>query len=98
MSALDRTSATDREIMREIGRRLREMRRQRALTMIEVGEMAGLDRSTVSRAEQGDNPTLLTIVRMLRAYGRLEALESFIPDPGVSPMARLVARRRRSDG
>jgi len=69
---------------------------------IEVGELAELDRTTVSRAERGDNPTLLTIVRLLRVYGRLGALESFLPEPEVSPMARLEARqagrRRRGNG
>ena len=100
MSVLSRTNATDREIMAELGRRLRELRRRRRLTMIEVGELAELDRTTVSRAERGDNPTLLTIVRLLRVYGRLGALESFLPEPEVSPMARLEARQagRRNRG
>ena len=93
MNVLSRISATDREIMAELGHRLRQLRRQRRLTMIEVGELAELDRTTVSRAERGDNPTLLTIVRLLRVYGRLGALESFLPEPEVSPMARLKARR-----
>ncbi len=98
MTDLTNIEATDREILQEIGRRLKELRRRRALTMIKVAELSGLDRTTVSRAEQGDNPTLLTLVRMLRVYGRLPALEMFLPDPEVSPMARLMARRRRRDG
>jgi transcriptional regulator with XRE-family HTH domain len=102
MSDLSRTNATDREIMAELGRRLRQLRRRRHLTMIEVGKLAELDRTTVSRAEHGDNPTLLTIIRLLRVYGRLGALESFLPEPEVSPMARLEARRaatrRRGEG
>lgn len=89
-------TSTDREIMREIGRRLRLMRRRRGLTMIDVGESADLDRTTVSRAEQGDNPTLLTLLRMLRVYGRLPALEAFLPEPEISPMQRLEARRGRN--
>lgn len=95
MDVINSTNATDREIMAEIGRRLRELRRRRRKTMIEVGELSQLDRTTVSRAERGDNPTLLTVVRLLRVYGRLQALESFLPEPEVSPMARLAARRRR---
>jgi len=98
MTDLYRANATDREIIEGIGGRLRELRRRQGLTMIEVGELAGLDRGTVSRAEQGDNPTLLTLIRMLRVYGRLPALDAFLPDPGISPMARLEARRRGRDG
>ena len=98
MRDLTDINATDREILQEIGRRLRELRRRRKFTMVEVAELSGLDRTTVSRAEQGDNPTLLTLVRMLRVYERLPALETFLPDPDVSPMARLRKRQRRGDG
>ena len=78
---------TDPEILAELGRRLRVLRKSRRLTIQAAAERAGLDRATVSRAEHGDNPTLLTVLRLLRVYGRLGALEAFIPEPEVSPMA-----------
>jgi putative transcriptional regulator len=92
---------TDSEIMKEMGRRLKVLRGKRSQS--EAAKLAGLTRQTVSRAELGDNPTLETLVRLLRTYGRANALESFIPPPEVSPMALLEARRRgpkthRSDG
>jgi transcriptional regulator with XRE-family HTH domain len=77
----------DPEILEQLGRRLRALRKGRGLTLEETAAATGLHPTTVSRAEHGDNPTLLTVVRLLRAYGRLNALESFIPEPGVSPMA-----------
>ena len=86
---------TDAEILAELGRRLGKLRRSAGLTQAESAERAALDRSTVSRAEQGDNPTLLTVVRLLRVYGRLGALEAFIPEPGVSPMALVREARKR---
>jgi transcriptional regulator with XRE-family HTH domain len=88
-------SRPDQEVLAEIGRRLAALRKAAGLNQAEVAERAALDRSTVSRAEQGDNPTLLTIVRLLRVYGRLSALESFIPEPGVSPMQLVREARRR---
>ncbi|MFC1661755.1 helix-turn-helix domain-containing protein [Gemmatimonadota bacterium] len=91
-------SATDREILREIGERLQALRRARGLTQGQAAEQAGLGRNTLYRAEQGENPTLLTLVRLLRVYGRLAALESFIPPLEVSPMARLKARKGESRG
>lgn len=84
----------DAEIVAELGRRLALVRKAAGLNQTEAAERSGLDRSTVSRAEQGDNPTLLTVVRLLRVYGRLGALDSFIPEPGVSPM-QLVREARR---
>jgi transcriptional regulator with XRE-family HTH domain len=85
----------DPEIVAELGRRLALLRKSAGLNQAEAAVRAGLDRSTVSRAEQGDNPTLLTVVRLLRVYGRLGSLESFIPEPGVSPMQLVREARRR---
>lgn len=85
------TIIADPEIMTALGARLRALRGR--VTQAEAAERAGLTRQTVSRAEAGDNPTLLTIVRLLRAYGRLDALQGFIPAPEVSPMALLREHR-----
>ncbi len=93
MGHLSYTSTTDREVMQELGRRLAALRESQRLTMLEAAERAALARQTLYRAERGQNPTLLTIVRLLRVYGRLAALESFIPEPEISPMAVLEERR-----
>ena len=95
MGHLSDTYGTDREVMRELGRRLAALREAQRLTMLEAAERAALSRQTLYRAERGQNPTLLTIVRLLRVYGRLAALESFIPEVEISPMAVLEERRAR---
>ncbi len=89
------TSATDTEILEEIGGRLAALRKARGLTQTEAAARAALSRNTLYRTEQGDNPTLHTVIRLLRTYGRLAAVESFIPAPEISPMARL--RERQGD-
>lgn len=91
-------SSTDQEILRSLGERLRALRKARGLTQEEAAERAGLARSTVHEVEKGDNATLQTVIRLLRVYGRLAALEDFIPVPEVSPMARLRERREREGG
>lgn len=91
-------SSTDREILETLGERLRALRKARGLTQQAAAERAGLARSTVSEAERGENPTLQTVIRLLRVYGRLAALESFIPPPEVSPMERLRRRRGARSG
>jgi putative transcriptional regulator len=88
-------SATDREIMKTIGARLRALRGAEPISS--AAARAGLNKETVSRAEHGDNPTLLTILRLLRAYGRLGAMDAFIPEPDISPMALVRKRARRGD-
>jgi transcriptional regulator with XRE-family HTH domain len=91
-------TATDGEILRHIGQRLVALRRARDLTQTEAAERAGLSRNTLYRAEQGDNPTLQTVIRLLRTYGRLPALEAFVPPVEISPMARLRERKGQVRG
>lgn len=86
---------TDPEWLEELGRRLRALRKSQRRTIVDVAREAGLDRETVSRAERGDNPTLLTLVRLLRVHGRLNALEDFIPEPLPSPLEALGKRYER---
>jgi len=97
MMAKSYTASTDREILHSVGGRLRALRKARGLTQQEAAERAGLARSTVYEAEKGDNPTLHTVIRLLRVYGRLAALEDFIPAPELSPMARLRERKEKGD-
>lgn len=91
-------SASDTEILERIGARLEALRKARGLTQTEAATRAGLGRNTLYRAEQGENPTLQTVIRLLRTYGRLAALESFVPAPEISPMDRLRARKSRRRG
>ena len=92
------SSATDRELLELMGGRLRDLRKARKLTVTEVARLAGLNRTTVHRAEVGDNPTLMTLVRLLRVYGRLPALEDFLPPPEISPMELVRQQRKRPRG
>jgi transcriptional regulator with XRE-family HTH domain len=89
---------TDPEILAELGRRLARLREGMGLNQEVAAARAGLNRTTVSRAERGENPTLLTVVRLLRVYGRLGSLEAFIPEPEVSPMALIRKGKGMSGG
>lgn len=88
---------TNKEIMTEIGRRLRQYRLQQNIPIAEVARNAGLSAPTVINVENGRNPRLGSIVRVLRALGRLESLDAFLPDPLVSPiqLASLKGRGRQ---
>ena len=83
---------TDLEVMQRVGERLRDYRLRREESLEDFAGRAGLHRNTVGAAERGENPRLLTLVKMLRALGRLDSLEAFLPAPPVSPLA--LARRQ----
>ncbi len=89
-----RATDTTKEVLREIGARLQGFRLQQNVTQAALAETAGVGHATVKRAEAGENIGLETIVKILRALGRVEALDSFLPEPLVSPI-RLADQRER---
>ncbi len=91
------STKTDREIVRDIGRRLKAYRLGRNLGVVDVAERAGINRNTVVNAEQGANPRLGTVVAILRVLGQLDAVDAFLPEPALSPLqlARTAGRPRR---
>ncbi len=84
--------------MHFLGQRLRALRKARRITAVAAAEQTGLSRRTIYSAEQGDNPTLQTIVRLLRLYGSIEELSAFIPEAEISPMSLIEKKRSRSRG
>lgn len=92
------TIMTDSEVVAELGRRLRVLRLQRNIPVADLSQRSGLNASTITRAETGANPRLETVVKIVRALSRIEALDAFLPPPTVSPLALVdsggVARRR----
>jgi transcriptional regulator with XRE-family HTH domain len=94
-------SATTDEILAELGARLQRYRLQQDRTIQEVAATAGIGERTLERAEAGENPTLRTLVKVLRALGRVEALDAFLPSPLVSPLQLAAAsgrERQRASG
>lgn len=89
-----RSVDTTDEILRELGARLRGYRLQQNVTTAELATRAGIGVATAARAETGRNTSVETIVKILRALGRLDALDAILPEPLVSPI-QLAARRGR---
>jgi transcriptional regulator with XRE-family HTH domain len=81
-----RSTATTEEILRELGQRIGRYRLQQNRTLADVAAAAGVGVRTAKRAEAGERPTLETVIRLLRALGRLDTLNAFLPMPLVSPL------------
>lgn len=90
---------SDRQIHDELCDRLKAARLEINITQAELAERAGVSLITVKRAESGKgNITLMTLIAILRALGRLDQLDNFMPPPALSPLQLKVAggqRRRR---
>ncbi len=88
MSRVD-VSMTDPQVVAYLGKRLAMLRDREGLTLEKAAAASGLNSATVWRAENGGNPTLLTVVRLLRVYGRLEDLSLLVPQAPPSPLRAL---------
>jgi transcriptional regulator with XRE-family HTH domain len=91
----------DPQILAQLGARLRAYRVQQGLTIKELALRAGVTPLTLLKAERGENFTMRTLLRVLRALGRLDLVEGFLPPPLESPLLLLekkegpLARRVR---
>jgi transcriptional regulator with XRE-family HTH domain len=88
---------SDKAVMVLIGERIQKERLNQDLTQAGLAERAGITDRTVRSLENGEGPTVETLVRVLRALGKLGALEAFLPEPGLSPLqlAKLQGRERQ---
>lgn len=75
------------QIEQELGKRLKDRRLDLNLSQTEVATRSGLARRTITAIENGEGSTLTTLIALLRAMNSLDTLESFLPDPGISPIA-----------
>lgn len=88
---------SDKAILAEIGRRLKRKRLSRNITQQHLGEIAGLERMTISAIENGNPFDVITLIKFLRALDSLEAIDDLLPDPGISPLqlAKLEGKTRQ---
>ena len=91
------TELSDRAVMTLIGERVQKERLNQNLTQQEIAEHAGIGVRTVKSLEAGERTTVDTLIRALRALGRLGTIDAFLPEPGLSPLqlAKLQGRERQ---
>lgn len=77
---------TNSAILQELGNRLKEYRLRCNLQQAELAKKAGVNISTITRMESGQNIMMDSYIRVLRVLDMLDNLEEFIPEPPVSPI------------
>jgi putative transcriptional regulator len=97
VAAMNMNAISDQAVLEELGRRVQIHRLNMNLTQAAVAEKAGVSRRALQKLESGESCTLLVLIRILRALGRLDALDAFLPEPGLSPLqlAKLKGRERK---
>lgn len=88
---------SDKAVLREVGRSLRQLRLNRNQSQQTVADAAGIDRATLSLIEHGRPTSLLTFVQLLRTLEQLDFFNSLVTKAEVNPvaLARLTAKQRQ---
>lgn len=75
------------DIIRELGKRYSEYRKQMRYTQKEVAEKSGLSVFTISSFENGSSTgiTLASFIKLLRAIDSLDEIEKLLPELPESP-------------
>ncbi|MEI8632382.1 helix-turn-helix transcriptional regulator [Vibrio sp. PP-XX7] len=84
---------SDEALSLELGRRIerRRLDNHTPFTQSELAKKAGISRSTYQNMIEG-KATLVNVIKVLRVLDALEGMESFLPDPGISPVQLLKMR------
>ncbi len=69
------------DIHKELGRRLKQARRNSKMSQTFLAEQSGICRRTLVAAEQGDGATLETLFSILRGLKKLSELDGFLSEP-----------------
>jgi transcriptional regulator with XRE-family HTH domain len=93
---------TDKQIAREIGKRLRAHRLRINMTQQQVAHHCGIARQSVMKAENGGGVSLEIVIKIFRALNRIGDLEHAIQPPPFSPVQRYrqqtKPQRKRASG
>lgn len=88
-------SVCDELLLKEIGRRIAQLRLKAGQTQEEFAQGAGLSRSALQRLEHGnEGARLVAFLAALRMLRRLETLEVVLPDADLSPMGLVEGAKR----
>jgi transcriptional regulator with XRE-family HTH domain len=88
------STAAETEV--RVGAAIRQMRLDAGFDQVELATRANISRSAVQALEAGSGSRLRTLISVLRALDRLDALDSLTPAAGPSPLELLAAARLKA--
>jgi len=88
---------SDGAILQALGDRLKQERLNQNLTQETLARNSGVSVIVIKRVEDGRGCSVGNFIRLLRSLNKLDNLDLFLPEPGISPieLARLSGRERK---
>ncbi|MBA4248723.1 MAG: XRE family transcriptional regulator [Microbacterium sp.] len=94
MTDFTSTFSTLDEWEQQIGTAIRQLRIEAELDQAELAVRANVSRSAVQSLERGKGSRLQTLLAVLRALDRTDALDAIMPPDSPTPLQVLAASRR----
>jgi len=88
-------SMTTEEWEMTLGRHLRDLRLRQNVDQRRLAEQAGVALNVVKNLETGKGATVTSLVKVLRALGRADWMDSLAPAVSISPLQMLKAKPSR---
>lgn len=90
-------SMSDKSIVSVIGAYIKHHRLKQNKTQAKIAEIAGINRWTMSKVENGDPISLSSLIQILRALNLLDILDVFTIQNQISPLelAKLEKQKRQ---
>jgi transcriptional regulator with XRE-family HTH domain len=79
---------TDEEILRELGKRLKQKRINSNLTQQELAKAVGISKDQLSKIERTGKTSLLTFVAISRKFSLLQQIIDVCDTPELTPMQK----------
>jgi transcriptional regulator with XRE-family HTH domain len=95
MGLLMTNSMTTEEWEATLGRQLRDVRLRQNVDQRRLAEQAGVALNAVKNLEAGKGATVKSLVKVLRALGRVEWMDSLAPVVSISPLQMLKSKPSR---
>ena len=80
---------TPDELQTVLGERLRTLRLSRNFSQRELADKAGVSLRALHNLEAGAGSSLETFLRVLKALNAVDAIETLVPQPKISPLTLL---------
>jgi transcriptional regulator with XRE-family HTH domain len=78
--------ASDKAILMELGKRIRQKRIQKRFKQSDLATRAGINVYTLQKMEHGQSFNVTTLIQVLRALKELDQLDHFLPPVEISPI------------
>jgi transcriptional regulator with XRE-family HTH domain len=89
------TAMTTAEIEASFGQQIKALRLRRNLHQIELAKQAGAALSALKNLELGKGTSLKTLIKILKALGRTDWLQSLSPRVSISPLELAGSRKHQ---